>query len=166
MESNILRRHGLFLHRILDLIIYKSPTTADELADYFSFRWEILRKPLHLPPGSEKDEQENNAFHIAAYDRSTIIGVGRLHIEAEKCARIRYMAVHDTFQKQGIGSKILKKLEIFAQQNVVQTCWLYAREEAINFYLNNGYKINGDSKSELLGLKHERMEKCLIRAQS
>lgn len=121
----------------------------------------MLRKPLGLPPGSEQDELEENSFHIAAYDGSKIIGAGRLHIETDYNARIRYMAVHKDYQKQGIGSAILEKLEQLAKKNKVQTCWLYAREHAISFYLNNGYKIKGNSSSELLGLKHERMEKQL-----
>ena len=121
----------------------------------------MLRKPLHLPPGSEQDELEESSFHIAAYDGSKIIGTGRLHIETDHNARIRYMAVHKDYQKQGIGSTILKKLEQFAKKNKAQTCWLYARENAINFYMNNGYIIKGNNSSELLGLNHERMEKQL-----
>ena len=144
-----------------DLITYKSPTTDNEFKKYFSFRWEMLRKPLDLLPGSEQDEFEESSFHIAAYDDSKIIGVGRLHIEPDHSARIRYMAVHKDYQKQGIGSRILEKLEQFAKKNHVHICWLYARENAINFYMNNGFKIKGKSKSELLGLNHERMEKQL-----
>lgn len=121
----------------------------------------MLRKPLDLPPGSEQDELEESSFHIAAYDGSKVIGVGRMHIETDQNARVRYMAVHNDYQKQGIGSTILKKLEQFAKKNEAQTCWLYARENAISFYLNNGYKIKGNSISELIGLKHERMEKLL-----
>ena len=121
----------------------------------------MLRKPLDLPPGSEQDELEESSFHIAAYDGSKVIGVGRMHIETDQNARVRYMAVHNDYQKQGIGSTILKKLEQFAKKNEAQTCWLYARQNAISFYLNNGYKIKGNSISELIGLKHERMEKLL-----
>ena len=121
----------------------------------------MLRKPLGLPPSSEQDELEESSFHIAAYDNSKIIGVGRLHIETGQNARVRYMAVHEDYQKQGIGSTILKKLEQFAKKNNVQVCWLYARENAINFYMNNGFKIKGDCNSELLGVNHERMEKHL-----
>jgi len=121
----------------------------------------MLRKPIDLPSGSEQDELEESSFHIAAYDGSKIIGVGRLHIETDQNARIRYMAVHEDYQKQGVGNSILNQLENIAQNNNMRTCWLYARENAINFYMNNGYKIKGNSNSELLGLNHERMEKQL-----
>ena len=121
----------------------------------------MLRKPLHLPPGSEQDQLEASSFHIAAYDKSKIIGIGRLNIEKNHNARIRYMAVRRDYRNKRIGSTILKRLEQFAKKNRVQICWLYARENAINFYTINGYKIKGNSNSVLPGLHHERMEKQL-----
>ena len=122
----------------------------------------MLRKPFKLPPGSEQDEFEDHAFHIAVYSDQIIIGVGRIHIEPDQTTRIRYMAVHDTYQNQGIGSSILRELEQFARKNNLRDCWLYARQDAINFYLKNGYRIKGESNSELQELKHQRMEKQLM----
>lgn len=143
-------------------IVYRSPKSGKEFEEYFTFRWELLRKPLGLERGSEQDELEKSAFHIAAYINHTVIGVGRLHIEANTTARIRYMAVHDDYQNQGVGSYILKELEQFALVNNIQTCWLYARERAVDFYINNGFEIKGENKSELSQLRHQRMEKSLV----
>ena len=143
------------------MITYKSPVTSEEFAEYFLFRWEMLRKPLNLPRGSEQDELEKHSFHIAAYNNQEIIGVGRLHIEHDNTARIRYMAVGDDYQNHGVGSRILRELEQFAHTNKLQVCWLYAREGAIGFYSKNDYVIKGESSSELSALKHERMEKSL-----
>ena len=142
-------------------IIYRSPASEKEFSDYFCFRWKQLRKPLNLPIGSEQDEFEDQAFHMAAYEDETIIGVGRLHLEENKTARIRYMAVHDQYQNQGIGGQILKKLEEIAKNKQLKACWLYAREGAIKFYLKNGYKIDGEANSGL-SIKHERMEKKVL----
>ncbi len=121
----------------------------------------MLRKPLNLSRGSEQDELEEIAFHIAAYINHKVIGVGRLHVESDGSARIRYMAVHDDYRNQGIGSNILRKLEKFASTNNLRVCWLYARAAAVTFYSKNGYVIKGESNSELSVLKHERMEKSL-----
>ncbi len=122
----------------------------------------MLRKPLNLSRGSEHDELEDSSFHIAAYADHVTIGAGRLHIEPDRSARIRYMAVHEDYQGHGVGSRILQELEQFAYTNQVRVCWLYAREGAIKFYIKNGYFIKGDSNSELSGLKHARMEKQLV----
>ena len=40
-------------------IIYRVPNTSREFKNYFQFRWELLRKPLGLPQGSEQDELED-----------------------------------------------------------------------------------------------------------
>ena len=143
-------------------IIYRSPNSEKEFEKYFTFRWGMLRKPLNLPCGSEQDQLEETAFHIAAFDNQVIVGVGRIHIEPDNTARIRYMAVYEKYQDQGIGSSILRELEQIATTNNVRICWLYARENAIKFYNKNGYVIKGESNSELSELKHQRMEKSLV----
>lgn len=123
----------------------------------------MLRKPLNLPRGSEQDELEEQSFHIAAYHNDAVVGVGRLHIEADSSARIRYMAVHENYQKQGIGSTILGKLEKIARTSKPRICWLYARQRATGFYSRKGYVAKGTCNSELseLNLNHQKMEKLL-----
>ena len=139
-------------------IIYRTPQSKQEFQKYFQFRWEHLRKPLGLVRGSEQDELENSAFHIAAFQENKIIAVGRLQTENSATARIRYMAVGKPYRKQGIGSAILASLEENAIKNNVQNCWLLAREEAIPFYLKNNYEVKGVADSDLV-IKHRRMEK-------
>lgn len=143
------------------LIRYRSPLTPEEFTEYYSFRWELLRKPLALPCGSERDALEDAAFHIAAYDEQSVVGVGRLHMEPDRTARVRYMAVHASYRHKGIGRSILKRLEQFACSHQVQVCWLHARESAVEFYKKNGYVTCGTCDSELAAVHHERMEKEL-----
>ena len=143
------------------MIRYRSPLAPGEFAEYFSFRWAQLREPLDMPRGSERDSQEDTAFHIAAYDGPSIIGVGRVHIEADGTARVRYMAVHVDYRHRGIGRSILERLERFARTHQVRACWLLARENAVEFYKKNGYVVSGIGESELSSVHHERMEKVL-----
>jgi len=139
-------------------IIYRSPESEQELSEYFNFRWENLRKPLGLELGSERDELEDTTFHFAAFKNNNIIGVGRLQIETDLSARIRYMAIAQEFRKQGIGSNLLEKIEDIARKENVKTCWLLARDTAASFYLKNNYQMKGVAESEL-AIKHHRMEK-------
>ena len=141
-------------------IVYRAPNTSQEYENYFKFRWELLRKPLELPQGSEQDDLEDTAHHIAAYNDENIIGVGRLHIEDHFTSRIRYMAVDANSRNQGIGSKILSELEAIAYRQNIKTCWLLAREDVVPFYLKNNYEINGVADSEL-AIPHQRMQKKL-----
>ena len=56
-------------------IVYRTPESKEEFEEYFDFRWESLRKPISLARGSEQDEFEDTAFHIAAFYSEKIIGV-------------------------------------------------------------------------------------------
>ncbi len=142
-------------------ITYRSPRTKEEFENYYKFRWNQLRKPLGLERGSEQDELEKYAFHIAAFDKNDLIGVGRIQLEQNSLARIRYMAVESRFRNRGIGSKLLKKLEIHALSNNINLCWLLAREEAVPFYEKNNYEISGTAHSELQ-IPHLRMQKLIV----
>ncbi len=122
----------------------------------------MLRQPLNLPRGSEQDALEEGCLHVAAYDGQTVIGVGRLQFEADNAARVRYLAVHAEYQRRGIGSTLLGKLEDIARTSRLAVCWLYARHDATGFYASNGYVVKGKGNSTLSGLKHVRMEKSLI----
>ena len=141
-------------------IIFRSPKSDEEFASYFEFRWQQLRKPLGFERGSEQDELEDSAFHIAAFNKKEVVGVGRIQIENNHTSRIRYMAVDSNFKNQGIGSGILEQLEAIARANKVSLCWLLARENAVAFYLKNKYEIKGIAKSEL-PIPHLRMQKEL-----
>jgi len=141
-------------------IIYRPPKSRKEFEEYFLLRWKYLRKPLGFELGSEQDEVENSAFHIAAFHDGKIIGVGRLQTMDDSTARVRYMAVSGNYRTQGIGSRILLELEKLALNNNVQNCWLYARETAAIFYQKNNYKEIGTADSDL-EIKHLRMEKTL-----
>lgn len=141
-------------------IVYRPPNSEKEFDEYFTFRWELLRKPLGLERGSEQDELEHSAFHLAAFKNENIIAVGRLQIEQDNTARIRYMAVDSAFRKQGVGSSMLNELEKFAITNHIESCWLYARKTAASFYIKNDYIIHGEAITELTS-PHLRMQKCL-----
>lgn len=46
------------------------PQTEEELACYYQFRWEMLRKPLHQPQGSERDAWDAMAHHQMVVDEA------------------------------------------------------------------------------------------------
>lgn len=141
--------------------IVDSPKTESEFENYFFLRWKILRKPFNKLLGSEKDHLEKESFHVFIKNESLeIIAVGRLHFINNKIdGQIRFMAVDDEFQGMGYGTILLKKIENIAIKNNIKRIFLHARENAINFYKNNGYKI--EKKSHLLfdEIQHWLMKK-------
>ena len=141
--------------------IIKSPETELEWDKYFKFRWEMLRKPLGMSKETLKDELENESHHlIAVNERKEVIGGGRLHFNNEKEGQIRYMAVNNTIQRKGLGSKIVFKLEAIAREKGIQEMVLNARENAISFYLSMGYKETGPYDSDT-DIPHITMRKKL-----
>ncbi|MCH2263352.1 MAG: GNAT family N-acetyltransferase [SAR86 cluster bacterium] len=142
--------------------IIKSPETELEWDKYFNFRWEKLRKPLGMSKNTSKDELEDESFHLIVLDEEKqVIGGGRLHFNRETEGQIRYMAVTDSFQRKGIGSEIVTKLEEHALSQGVKEMTLNARDKAISFYLSLGYEEKGPYKSDT-GIPHKTMMKRLV----
>ena len=144
-------------------ITIKQPETEKEFEAYYDLRWCILRRPWQQPKGSEKDELENESFHVMACDEnSNVVAVGRLHFNNKKEARIRYMAVDSEHLEKSIGALILEALEEKAKQECCKTIVLDARENAVGFYQKKGYELL--EKSHLLfdSIQHYRMHKYLF----
>ena len=119
------------------------PTTSEEFKKYYNLRYEILRKPWGQPKGSERDDGEDMSNHRMIIDEKTgnALAVGRLQFNSEDEAQIRYMAVADEFQGKGLGGRIISTLEDIAREQGIHQIILSAREKALQFYKNNGYKI-------------------------
>jgi predicted GNAT family N-acyltransferase len=132
------------------------PNSKDEFESYFDLRWKILRKPWNQPKGSEKDGLDEESIHIMVCEEGRIIGVGRAHFNSPDEAQIRYMAVEEDKRKKGVGSLILKELEKRIKGKYIV---LNARENAVEFYKNKGYRII--EKGHLLfgSIQHYKMRK-------
>ena len=139
------------------------PTTSEEFKKYYNLRYEILRKPWGQPPGSERDDREETSIHRMFIDKKTgnALAVGRLQFNSTHEAQIRYMAVADDLKGKGLGSQIISALEDVARGRGIQRIILSARENALQFYKNNGYEIM--IKTHLLfgEIQHWLMEKEL-----
>ena len=142
------------------MIECRAPKTKKELAQYYQLRWLILRAPWGQEQGSEVDELEKQAFHRCLFDREgQIIAVGRLHFTDQYKAQIRYMAVSEKQQGQGLGKQLIESLESVAQARGAQEIMLHARENSIPFYQRLGYQTQ--AKSHLLygKIQHVKMLK-------
>jgi len=137
-----------------------SPETEQELQQYFHLRWRILRKPWGQAEGSEQDDNESSAYHVMAVENNKTVGVARLEF-FNNTAQLRYMAVDDAYQKQGIGRSIILHMEKHAKKNNAQTLFLNAREIAVGFYERQGYKVTEKSYLLFGSIQHFKMMKKL-----
>jgi GNAT superfamily N-acetyltransferase len=143
-------------------LIFKSPETEDDWQRYYQLRWQVLREPWHQPLGSERDELENQAFHLMAVDNHHhIVGTGRLHRHSSTEAQIRYMAIQQQHQGQGIGRQLLQRLEQEAVRWGCREVLLNARVSSLEFYLHQSYQIVGEAPMLFGCIAHKRMHKSL-----
>ncbi len=121
------------------------PQTEEELELYYQFRWEMLRKPLHQPKGSERDAWDAMAHHQMVVDEEgTPVAIGRLYINADNEAAIRFMAVHPSVQDKGLGTLVAMTLESVARQEGVKRVVCSAREDAVEFFAKLGFENQGE----------------------
>jgi predicted GNAT family N-acyltransferase len=146
----------------IDEIELAEPLFRDELQDYFKLRWLLLRAPWGQPLGSEKDEYDEAAHHIAARTHSgELVGVGRVHFSDPETGQIRYLATKRQFRGRGIGKAIVKELEQVAKTRGVRRVILNARDSAVSFYEELGYVALGDACTLFGEIKHKKMEKMM-----
>jgi len=119
----------------------RKPRTEEELARYYETRWYTLRRPWHLPKGSERDELEKVAVHFMALDGDKVVGVARLHFSEPGVAQFRYMGVDRRYRHRGIATRLLRALEKEAKERGARVAWFNAREPAVPFYEKCGYSI-------------------------
>ena len=118
------------------------PETKEEWQEYYFLRWKVLRSEFSDDIDSAKDDLEDSSYHIAAFSEdSTVLGVGRIHHVDIENAQIRYMAVDLTCRGQSVGSKILLNLIKNTKDSNKKFIILHARENAVNFYRNNGFEL-------------------------
>ncbi len=138
----------------------RAPKTDEEFSQYYQLRWKILRKPWLQPQGSEQDEQEKYAIHrMIVDDQNKVLAVGRLEKTTEHQGQVRFMAVDDTMQGQGLGQQIINELEQQASILAMSEICLNARENALQFYQKLGYEKQGYSHTLFDEVKHYRMAK-------
>lgn len=138
------------------------PQNEIERQQYYDLRWRILRAPWQQPRGTERDEYENVAVHAAAIDsQGNMLGVARLHQTDKTTAQIRYMAVEEIAQNQGVGRALLHYLEKQARTSGIHTIKLNAREMCVGFYIKQGYIITGPGHLLYGKIKHQQMQKRL-----
>ena len=131
-------------------------------SDYFDLRWRVLREPWDQPRGSERDDLDATAFHLVMRTpEGKPVAIGRLHLNSPEEAQVRFMAVDPLWRNRGLGGRILRGLEEEARARRVARIVLNAREDASEFYLANGYQLEGPGETLFDKVRHVRMRKNL-----
>ena len=136
------------------------PKKSNEIDSYYKLRFEILRKPWGQDENTVRDEWEDQSLHALLIDNNgNAIATGRLQFNSDTEGQIRSMAVAESFRGQGLGTKILKFLEEKAKEKDLSKIVLDARDLAVDFYIKNGYSIDGPSYTLFNVIPHFHMIK-------
>lgn len=137
----------------------RSIKNQTELDDMYYQRWLVLRAPLGMDRGTEKDKYDDNAFHLVALCNDRVIGSARLRELSEELGNIAYVSVLPEFCNQGIGTKLIENLIEKAQEKNLKSLRLMARMTALGFYKRLGFSEIGepfdflDIPHKIMGLK-------------
>ena len=138
-------------------IDYASP----EYDEALRLRYVVLREPLKLEYEVEQIEEEFEQFHFGYFlAPEKLVGVLTLQPQDEEVIKMRQVAVDESKQKAGIGTKLVAHSEEWAKKNGYKIMVLHARDIAAPFYERLGYHIDGKPFKEV-GIKHYAMRKVL-----
>ncbi|HEX8562408.1 MAG TPA: GNAT family N-acetyltransferase [Flavobacterium sp.] len=120
-------------------------------ADTFAVRHPVLRQGKPLESCRFDGDELDTTQHFGYYDNSALLGVISLFLQSNpqfnfaKQHQIRGMAVLDSHRKKGIGAALVKHVETVAASKSTEIIWFNAREIAVPFYQNLGYKVSGEA---------------------
>lgn len=117
----------------------------NSLNQIIDLRYTVLRQPWNQPKETSTDGMEDSAINAFIEDNGKVIACGRLQDNGNGLGQIRYMAVDANYQGKGLGKLIVAKLEDEAKAINLTRIELQARENALEFYNNQGYEVKETS---------------------
>jgi len=109
-----------------------------------------------------EDFEDYSIFYVVE-DKGKIIGCAGLEDEGKNIGKLRRLYINKNFRKNGLGTKLLKKIELFALKKRFNKIILSTNkklEGTIKFYQKNGFKIYKE-EAHPWGGKRLLMEKKL-----
>ncbi len=138
------------------------PQSAEDFERYFNLRYEVLRKPWNQPYSSVKDDKEQESRHaMVVNEEGEVLGVCRMQFNSAEEAQLRFMGIREDMRGKDLGKMLLDYFENIARRHGIKRIVLQSRENAVNFYIRNGYREI--EKSYLLWglIQHYLMQKDL-----
>ena len=91
---------------------------------------------------------------LVAEERGRVIGFGSIEVDARE--HVRWLYVLPGHQQGGVGSELLKCLEIIGWEAGLKSIRLHAAPAAAEFYRRNGYKEAAEAQR--VGHDHDGVE--------
>jgi predicted GNAT family N-acyltransferase len=136
-------------------IAYNSP----EWKNAVRLREKILREPLGSTFTNQELEEEKYHFQIAGFINDVIVATAVL-VPEDNAMKMQRVVVKDNLRGINIGSDMMAFCEKFALDRNCKWIYCHARNNAVKFYIKNGYECIGDYFDED-GIPHLKMKRML-----
>lgn len=125
-------------------------------------RNEVLLRPIGIPDHAWEMHDEAS-WHFVAIEQEQVIGCVVLRpLDAKNTkAQLMQMAVASEQQGKGIGKLLVQDLLRFSETTGIQEIICHARDNAVAFYLRQGFEIY-DEAFEEVGILHRHMHIRLV----
>ena len=140
------------------MVFFPAEFGSDIYRQSIDLRRMVLRIPLGLDYTPEQLEEERGQIHLVGVEQGKVVAVALLQFLNEDTAKMRQVAVAPDRQSQGIGTQLVEAFEKQSRSSGHHEIVLHARANAVPFYENLGYHIEGEPFEEV-GLTHWKMGK-------
>ena len=103
---------------------------------------------------------EVESLHLVALDAGRVVGCVLFHPEGTETGRLFQMAVEPDRQGTGLGTRLVRTLEVELASRGFREVTLHARDSAVGFYARLGYVPVGPPYVEV-GVPHQTMRRTL-----
>src|SRR3954470_23258690 len=117
----------------MEQIVYRKDQriSADEFIDVLKRSTLAERRPVNEPARIQKMLDNGNIL-ITAWSGDLLVGVSRAVSDFAFCCYLSDLAVDETFQKKGIGKKLIEETNLVAGKHT--TLVLLAAPAAVDYY--------------------------------
>lgn len=133
--------------------------TDDEVERARGLRWRVFCDEQGVDPAAEQDGRDEEAIHLVALERGSLVGTCRLLVE-EDAVRLGRAAVEREYRGRGIGAALLEAADRISAEAGADRIRLHAQTSARALYERCGYVASGEPFLEE-GIEHVTMEKRL-----
>lgn len=132
---------------------------SEEFWQAVVLRQKVLRAPLGLTLTVEEVLNEGSPQrHWGLWKDGRLAACLSSIPLAGNVAKLRQMAVSESFQRQGLGGQLLLQVEKMLRSEGMKSLELHARATAIHFYEKLGFHVVGNEFVEV-GIPHVMMVK-------
>ena len=122
----------------------------------------MLRKPLGHGREAVPFPFEAESLHLVALDGRQVVGCVLFHPEGPETGRLFQMAIEPERQGAGLGTRLVRGLEVAVAGMGFREVTLHARDAAVGFYARLGYVSFGAPYVEV-GIPHQNMRRTVTR---